>query len=207
MTDRPAGRPIGAADERYEPADRAAWRAWLEAHHATAAGVWVVSFRRSSGRPVVAYEDLVEEALCFGWIDSQGAGLDDERTMLRFTPRRRGSPWARSNRERVERLLAEGRMAPAGLRAVEAARADGSWAALEAVDDLRVPDDLALALAADSAAGPGFDGLSPSRRRAILSWVGSAKRPATRARRITDVVRAAAAGGTPLEPPRRVTEG
>ncbi len=207
MTDEASGRPApGAGDERFQPADRAAWRAWLEANHATATGVWAVTYRRSSGRPTVAYEDLIEEALCFGWIDSIGRRLDDERTMLRFTPRKKRSVWAATNKARVERLLAAGLMAPAGLRAVEAAKADGSWEALTDSDNLVVPDDLAAALEADATAARGFDALPPSSRKQLLFWVTSAKRPETRARRVAEVCRYAAAGRSPLEYPRRPLE-
>jgi uncharacterized protein YdeI (YjbR/CyaY-like superfamily) len=179
----------------------------LEANQASAGGVWVVTFKRASGRPVVAYEDLVEEALCFGWIDSRPGKVDDERTMLRFTPRKRDSVWARTNKERVERLVADGRMTAAGLRVIEAAKADGSWNALDDIDELRMPDDLAAALAGDPAAAGGFDALSASTKKPILFWVTSAKRPATRARRIAEVLRYAAVGRSPLEWPRRPPEG
>jgi uncharacterized protein YdeI (YjbR/CyaY-like superfamily) len=207
VTEQRPDRPIpGASEERFQPVDRAAWRAWLEANHAAAAGVWAVTFRRATGRPTVPYEDLIEEALCFGWIDSIGRRLDDERTMLRFTPRKRGSVWAATNKARVERLLAAGLMTPAGLSAIEAAKADGSWDALSDSDALVVPDDLAAALATDRAAARGFDGLPPSAKKPILFWVTSAKRPETRARRVAEVVRYAAAGRSPLEYPRRPLE-
>ncbi len=199
-------RPAGADEERVQPQDRAAWRAWLEANHAAASGVWVVTYKRTSGKAVVAYDDLVEEALCFGWIDSRPGKLDDERTMLRFTPRKRGSTWAQTNKTRVERLIADGHMAPAGLRAIEAAKADGSWDALNDSDALRVPDDLTAALGTDPAAAPGFEALGTSAKKAIIFWVTSAKRPETRARRIAEIVRYAAAGRSPLEWPRRPLE-
>jgi uncharacterized protein YdeI (YjbR/CyaY-like superfamily) len=202
----PASRPVGADDERVQPASRAAWRAWLEANHATARGAWAVTYRRTSGRPVVPYDDLVEEALCFGWIDSRGDRLDAERTMLRFTPRKRGSTWARTNKARVERLVADGLMTPAGMRVIEEAKADGSWDALNDSDALRVPEDLADELSRNPAAARGFAALSPSARKAIIFQVTSAKRPETRARRIADVVRYAAVGRSPLEWPRRPLE-
>jgi uncharacterized protein YdeI (YjbR/CyaY-like superfamily) len=204
--DPPSRRRVGEADERLQPADRAAWRSWLEAHHASAPGVWAVSYRKSTGKPTVTYEELVEEALCFGWIDSQNSVLDDERTMLRFTPRKHGGTWARSNKERVERLIAEGRMAEAGRQAIEAARADGSWSVLEAVDALAVPDDLAEALASTLEAAHGFEALSASMKKQVLFWVASAKRPATRARRIEETLRYVAVGRSPLEWPRRPLE-
>ena len=202
--DGAARRPAaGATDERFQPVDRADWRAWLEANHASARGVWVVTYKRGSGKAVVAYDDLVEEALCFGWIDSRPGKLDDERTMLRFTPRKKGSVWAATNKARVERLLAAGLMTPAGLRAMEAAKADGSWDALADVDAMRVPDDLAAALAGEPEAARGFETLGASMKKPILFWVTSAKRPETRARRIEEVLRYAAAGRSPLEWPRR----
>ena len=200
---RPAPRPVGVDDERFQPADRAAWRAWLAANHETSNGVWVVTYRRAAGKPVVSYEALVEEALCFGWIDSTGGTLDDERGMLRFTPRRRGSVWAKSNKGRVERLIADGSMTPAGLRAIETARADGSWDALNDVDALLIPADLAAALAGDAAAARGFGAMSASVQKPILYWVISAKRPETRARRIAEILRYVAVGRSPLEWPRR----
>jgi uncharacterized protein YdeI (YjbR/CyaY-like superfamily) len=200
---RPASRPVGVDDERFQPVDRAAWRAWLAANHATATGVWAVTYRRAAAKPVVGYDELVEEALCFGWIDSRPGSLDEERTMLRFTPRKRGSVWSRPNKERVERLIADGSMTAAGLRAIEAARADGSWDALNDVDALVVPVDLAAALAGDAAAARGFGAMSPSVQKPILFWVTSAKRPETRARRITEILRYVAVGPSPLEWPRR----
>ena len=203
---RPTPRPVGADDERFQPADRAAWRAWLAANHATATGVWAVTYRRTAGKPVVAYEDLIEEALCFGWIDSRPGKLDEERTMLRFTPRKRGSVWSRPNKERVQRLIADGSMTSAGMRAIEAARADGSWDALNDVDDLLVPPELAVALAAVPAALKGFEAMSPSAKKPILFWVTSAKREETRARRIEEIVRYVAVGRSPLEWPRRPLE-
>ncbi|HEY5727528.1 MAG TPA: hypothetical protein VIV08_02850, partial [Acidimicrobiia bacterium] len=139
------------------PATRAAWRRWLADHHATSPGVWVVSWKRHTGKPTPGYEALVEEALCFGWIDSQAKTVDADRSMQRFTPRRAGSVWARSNRERVARLVAAGRMAPAGLAKVEAAKADGSWSAYEPVEAIEIPDDLAAALATDPDARLGWE--------------------------------------------------
>ena len=204
--DHPAARTVGADDERFQPADRPAWRAWLAANHATATGVWAVTYRRAAGKPVVAYDDLIEEALCFGWIDSRPGKLDEERTMLRFTPRKRGSVWSRPNKERVQRLIANGSMTSAGMRAIEAARADGSWDALNDVDALRIPDDLADALASDPAAARGFEDLSDSTKKPILFWVTSAKREETRARRIEEIVRYVAVGRSPLEWPRRPLE-
>jgi uncharacterized protein YdeI (YjbR/CyaY-like superfamily) len=114
-----------------EPPDRDGWRRWLERNHATARGVWLVSRRRSADRGDLDYGRAVEEALCFGWIDGQAAGVDERRLKQYFAPRRRGSSWSRLNRERFQRMLQAGRVAPAGLAAAERARADGSWSAVD----------------------------------------------------------------------------
>lgn len=178
--------------ERIHPETRPEWRAWLEAHHDTSPGVWVVLWRATTGKGGVTYDDLVEEALCFGWIDGRANPLDDERSMLMMTRRKPTSAWARSNKERVERLTAEGRMTDAGLRAIETAKANESWTFLDDVDALVVPDDLLAALARDEQAQRYFDAFPPSAKKMILYWIKSAKRPDTRRRRIADTVRLAA---------------
>jgi uncharacterized protein YdeI (YjbR/CyaY-like superfamily) len=122
----PAADTAGAEGTFYAR-DRGAWRAWLEANHATAAEVWLLFYKRHTAEPCVTLDEAVEEAMCFGWVDSLLRRIDDRRHKLRFTPRKPGGQWAQSNKDRVERLTAEGRMAPAGLAAVEAAKADGSW--------------------------------------------------------------------------------
>jgi uncharacterized protein YdeI (YjbR/CyaY-like superfamily) len=180
-------------EERFQPATRAQWRAWLEANHDRASGVWFVSYKQRTGKATVSYDDAVEEALCFGWIDGRMNPLDDERAMLRFSPRRPGGTWARSNKERVARLEAAGLMTEAGRRAIEAAKANGSWAALDDVEALVMPDDLATAV---SAAGgrSTFDGWTASARKMALGWVAQARRPKTRSSRIEQVARVAGAG-------------
>ena len=182
--------------------DRAAWRAWLEANHATERGVWLISWRRGHG-PRVDYEDAVEEALCFGWIDSQGGNLDERRSRQYFAPRKPGSGWAATNKERVERLIAEGRMAPAGLAAIERAKANGSWTLLDDVEQGVIPDDLAHALGAYPPAAATFDAFPKSARRAMLEWVAQAKRPETRARRVVEIAERAATGERAYPPPER----
>lgn len=189
--------------EQVPVESRAQWRAWLAEHHASAPGAWVVTFKKRSGGPHVAYDDLVEEALCFGWVDSKGRTLDDERTQLLMAPRRPGSGWSRPNKQRVARLLAAGLMAPAGLAAVERAKADGSWTALDAVEDLLVPPDLAAAFAAHPPAAEQWDAFPRSARRGILEWIVSAKRPETRARRVEETARLAARGERANQWPRR----
>lgn len=169
-----------------------AWRAWLARHHGSAAGVWVVTFKASSGRPTPGYVALVEEALCFGWVDSRPGKVDALRTKLYFAPRKRGSGWAATNKSRVERLLAEGRMAPAGLASVEAAKADGSWSRIDGSEAAAVPDDLRAALDARPPAGANFDAFPRGVRKAILQWIELAKTPATRAKRVAETAAKAA---------------
>ena len=181
---------------RVQPTTRAEWRAWLADNHRTSSGVWLVSWKRSTGKPAVGYEESVEEALCFGWIDGVLNRVDDERSMQYFAPRKPRSTWARSNKERVARLEAAGLMAEAGLAAVAVARANGSWESLDVIESLVVPDDLAAALARLPGARDHFDASSVSVRRMALAWVYQAKRPETRARRVEEV--AAIAGR--LEP-------
>lgn len=172
--------------------DRATWRAWLEANHATAAGVWLVTWRASSGRLSLAYEAAVEEALCFGWVDGTGGRLDADRGKQYFAPRKLRSPWAATNKARVERLIREGRMAPAGLAAIARAKANGSWAVLDSAERLEVPADLASALEARPPAATNFAAFPPSARKMLLSWVALAMRPETRATRVGGIVEAAA---------------
>jgi len=172
--------------------ERATWRAWLEANHATARGAWLVTWRSGSGRVRLDYEEAVEEALCFGWVDSTGGRVDEERRKLYFAPRKPRSIWASSNKARVERLIGEGRMAPAGLAAIERARANGSWEILDTVERLEMPEDLAAALESRPPAAVNFAVFPPSARKMLLGWVALARRPATRAARIAEVADAAA---------------
>lgn len=186
--------PQGADLPLLELTSRGELRDWLETNHATSRGVRLAIGKKGNTVTTLAYDDAVEEGLCFGWIDSTAGRLDENRFTVLFTPRKPGSVWARTNKARVEQLIEEGRMCPAGLAAVEAAKADGSWDLLNSVDDLIVPDDLAEALAADPDAASQFAAFSASARRIILYWIASAKRSETRAKRIAETVRAAVEG-------------
>jgi uncharacterized protein YdeI (YjbR/CyaY-like superfamily) len=146
-----------------------------------------VYLKPSSGRATFDYEAAVEEALCFGWVDSRGGRVDDERTKLYFAPRNPRSGWVRPNKERVERLIAQGRMAPAGLAAIERAKANGSWILLDSVERLQVPDDLAQALEANPPARANWDAFPPSARKMMLASLVQARRPETRARKIDEI--------------------
>ena len=184
----PDGKPM------VGPFDRARWRAWLIANHTSSKGVYLVSWRRTTGRRSVPYEEAVEEALCVGWVDATGRTLDEERGLQWFAPRRPRSGWARSNKERVARLEAAGLLLPAGLAAIEEAKRNGAWTLLDDVEDLVVPADLAEALAAAPPAAESWDAFPRSARRAMLEWVVQARRPATRAERIARIADAAARG-------------
>ncbi|MCF6742977.1 hypothetical protein E9529_01565 [Blastococcus sp. KM273128] len=176
-------------------ADQAALEAWLEAEHATAPGLYVQIARKGSGIPSVTGPEVVEAALCFGWIDGRGLRLDDSYHLLRLTPRRPRSVWSQKNVATVERLTAEGRMRPAGLAAVAAAQADGRWArAYPGPATATVPDDLAAALDAEPGARAAFDALGGQDRFAILFRVHTAATPAGRAKRIAAAVRSLTEG-------------
>lgn len=177
----------------YHPRDLAAWRAWLTANHETR-GVWVAGWRKGSGRDALPYEALVEEALCFGWIDSTVNVLDDDRDLQLMTPRKPKSGWTRRNRERVAAMDSQGRMTDAGRRAVETAKANGWWTIYDAVEDLIEPEDLARALDASPNARAAWDGFPASVRKQMLWWVVSAGKPATRSRRILTIVTEAEQG-------------
>ena len=174
-----------------QPDTLADWRAWLQSNHTRPDGIWLITYRRATGKATFTYEQAVEEALCYGWIDGHTKTLDEERGMQWFAPRRAGSVWARSNKERVARLIADGRMTPAGQARIDAAQADGTWALWDHVDSLAVPDDLAAALATYPAARAHFDAFPRSARHAILGWIATAKRPETRAKRIAETARLA----------------
>ena len=191
--DAPARRP-SALDRapHVQAEDRASWRAWLEANHATESSAWLVTWRPGSGMPVLDYEASVEEALCFGWIDSTGGQVDESRRKLYFARRKPRSVWAASNKARVERLIAAGLMAPAGLAAIERAKANGSWAQLDAVERLEVPGDLQAALDAHPPAAAHWAAFPPSSRKMMLGWIADAVRPDTRAARVAAMARFAA---------------
>ena len=182
-----------------EARDRAAWRTWLRRHHRTASGVWLVYHKKHSVTPSVSYEEAVQEALCYGWIDSLVRALDADRYRQLFTPRKPRSTWSPSNKQRVARLLAEERMRPAGLATIAAAKANGSWRSLDEVESLTIPAELRRALAAEGDALRHFRGYAASLRKAMLYWLSSAKRPATRERRLAKLVAYAAAHTTGRE--------
>ena len=177
---------------KIEFRSRRAIRGWLEANHDSAGTFWLVAFKKHVEAHYVRYGDIVEELLCFGWIDSRTRRVDDDRTMLLVGPRKKGSSWSAANKRRVARLGRAGRMTPAGQAMVDAAKRDGSWAWLDDVEQLIEPDDLAAALDRNQRARSSFDNFPGSARKVILLWIKTAKRPQTRAQRIAETVRLAA---------------
>jgi uncharacterized protein YdeI (YjbR/CyaY-like superfamily) len=178
----------------YHAESRAQWRAWLDAHHDVERGVWLCSWRSAVDRPRCPYPDAVEEAICFGWIDSTVTILDDERNLQMFTRRKARSTWTRLNRERAARMEDAGLMTDAGRAAIEVAKGNGWWTILDPVEDLLEPDELAAALDADPEARRHWDDFPASARKAMLWWVVSAMKAETRDKRISAIVTSAARG-------------
>jgi uncharacterized protein YdeI (YjbR/CyaY-like superfamily) len=186
----PAGAKRAAADyPRVAVCARDELRAWLAEAHATSRGAWVVTWKKHVEGKHVDAAAIAEEALCFGWIDSLPRALDDDRSMLLVTPRKATSAWSAVNKRRVERLVAAGRMTPAGLAVVDAAKRSGTWAALDAVEALTLPPDLVSTFdAAPAIARANFEAFPRSVKRGILEWIQSAKKPETRKKRIDETV-------------------
>lgn len=178
--------------ECVEVADRDAWRAWLKKHHAHSAGIWLVRWKKARPDKYMGYDAIVEEALCFGWIDATARPLDHERSLILVCPRKPKSIWSKVNKARVEQLIANKRMTPAGQRAIDTAMKNGSWTSHDAVEALEMPADLTKALAKNKTAKKHFEAFPPSARKFILYHIGSAKTDATRTKRITETVSLAA---------------
>jgi uncharacterized protein YdeI (YjbR/CyaY-like superfamily) len=180
---------------------RQAWRDWLARHHDKSKGLWLAYYKKGTGKRSVTYEEALQEALAFGWIDSTVRRIDEERYEQKYTPRNDRSVWSAANKARVEKLIATGLMAPSGLAKVEAAKRNGSWNSLDAVDRIRAgaepPRDLLEALDREPGARAAFDRYPPSHRKLWAYWVLSAKKPQTRARRIAETVKRILAGRRP----------
>jgi uncharacterized protein YdeI (YjbR/CyaY-like superfamily) len=181
------GNPAG-----FYAKDRQAWREWLEKNHAKEKSVWLILYHAGSATPGVSYNDAVEEAICFGWIDSKPKKRDDESSLLLFSQRKPKSKWSRINRDRAERMISEMRMMEAGMRMIDLAKESGTWTALEDVQKNVIPLDLQKALDGDLTAKEYFNAFPPSSKRIILEWILNAKRPGTREKRIQETVRLAA---------------
>jgi uncharacterized protein YdeI (YjbR/CyaY-like superfamily) len=183
----PPASPNGK--EVLTPSSRTEWRSWLTSNSERKDGLWVVHRKKSSKLEGPLYDDLLEEALCFGWIDSQSRRVDEDRKIQWFSPRRRGGLWSTPNKSRIARLQEDGLMAEVGQATIDQAKADGSWSQTDAVDALIIPPDLEAAFAASPAARNAYEALIESAKKQHLWAVYSAKRPETRAKRIADVIR------------------
>ncbi|MEM9524702.1 MAG: YdeI/OmpD-associated family protein [Pseudomonadota bacterium] len=166
-------------------------RSWLSDHHTQKDGIWLISYKKHTAHHV-PYGDIVEECLCFGWVDSLPRSLDDARSMLYLAPRRKGSKWSKANKARVEALVADGLMKHAGLQKIEQAKKDGAWDALNEVEAGVLPDDLKEALSGNDQARKHFEAFPPSSRCLILEWISNARKSETRIKRIHETVDKAA---------------
>jgi uncharacterized protein YdeI (YjbR/CyaY-like superfamily) len=171
----------------FHATDRAAWRTWLGKHHATEKDVWLVYDKAGSGLPCITYEESVEEALCFGWIDSLIQNIDERRHARKFTPRREGSAWSDSNKRRVLKAIAEGRMTPAGMAKVDFPLEAPPKPPVRA--EITIPAWLALGLQADPQAWENFNALPPSHQKRYIGWLSAAKREETRQKRLEEAIR------------------
>lgn len=178
----------------FHAESRAGWRSWLEANHGSAKGVWLCSWKRHTGRPTCPYPAVVEEAICFGWIDATVNILDEDRALQLMTPRKPKSGWTRLNRQRVAAMEAAGLMADAGRRTVAIAQQNGRWTIYDSVEDLVEPPELTAALGASPPARSHWDTFPASAKKAMLWWVVSAVKHDTRARRIATIVAKAETG-------------
>ena len=186
--------------DTFFAADRAAWREWLAARHQERTQVWLLLHKKHVEEPSVGYDEAVEEALCWGWIDGLANRRDERSYAVRFTPRKPGSVWSESNVKRVTRMIAEGRMTPAGMALVDEAKRRGTWDQAASGRLEVTPPDLEAALVGVPAALGRWEAWAPTDRRRYISWVLDARRAETRSRRIADVVRRAAAGIRPGQP-------
>ncbi|WP_339701463.1 YdeI/OmpD-associated family protein [uncultured Roseivirga sp.] len=173
--------------ETYYPKSRTDWRKWLEKNHESEQSVWLVHFKSSTKVASLTWSEAVDEALCFGWIDSTRKTIDEERYMQYFSKRKPNSMWSKINKEKVDQLIQNNQMTQAGLASVEIAKQNGSWTFLDEVEALVIPEDLAAALADHEGAIDYFDGLSKSAKKILLHWIISAKRPETRQKRVLEI--------------------
>ena len=174
--------------DRFYARNREEWHNWLQENHKSSPGIWLIYYKKSSDKPRVEYDEAVEEALSFGWIDSKVNALDEESYMQVFTPRNQGSIWSRSNKQRVNKLIQKGQMQPAGMEKVKMAKNDGSWTFLDEIEDLILPEDLKQKLEKEKSAQKNFNNYSESVKKQILYWIKTAKRKETRKKRIKKTV-------------------
>lgn len=192
MQKKTAAMPEITSENSLYAKNRAAWRKWLQQNHAKKLSVWLILYRKSSTTPSVYYEEAVEEALCFGWIDSRPNKRDAESYYLTFSPRKPKSVWSALNKKRIELLVAAGKMTAAGQVKIEQAKKDGSWNALDAADALQMPEPLKKALAKNKKAQTNFNAFPPSFKKGVYYWLQCAKTEATLTKRVNETVTLAA---------------
>lgn len=172
----------------FYPESQAQWREWLEINHAQESSIWLIYYKKSSGKPSIPYSAAVDEALCFGWIDSKVKSIDHEKYMQFFCVRKPNSVWSKVNKEKIAILTEKGLMTKAGLDVIEVAKANGSWHILDQVEALIIPDELLTALSGIPAAKEYFLSLSRTDMRNLLQWIALAKKEETRQKRIREIV-------------------
>jgi len=174
--------------ETFYPESKLHWRKWLAKNHIQKDAVWIIIYKQKSGKPTITWSESVDEALCYGWIDSVKKTLDHESSIQFFSKRKAKSTWSKINKNKVEQLIANGLMTKAGFEIIEVAKQNGSWTILDDVEELIIPDDLDLALKTNTTATDFFLSLSKSVKKGMLQWLVLAKRPETRQNRITEIV-------------------
>jgi uncharacterized protein YdeI (YjbR/CyaY-like superfamily) len=184
--------------ESFQAKNRSEWRQWLKENHRSSIGIWLIYYKVKSGKSSIRYDEAVKEALCFGWIDSKVNTIDEESYKQIFTPRKAKSVWSKLNKQYVEELIEQGLLTQAGKEKIEAAKQDGSWNLLDAIEALILPDDLEEALAVNEMAKKYFEAFSNSAKKNILFWITNAKRPETRIKRIEQTILSAAQNKNPL---------
>lgn len=178
--------------QKVEPRSRAEWRTWLMRNHTQKTGIWLVLYKKGHAGSTLTVSEAVEEALCFGWIDSVANVVDDKRYKIFTSPRKPKSIWSKINKARVAKLIKKGLMTSAGMAMIKLAKKSGTWNALNEVDDLTYPADLVKALSKNKKAKAYFDNFPPSIKKGILWWIQSAKTEETRTRRVKETVEKAA---------------
>lgn len=176
--------------ETFYPETISQWRNWLQENHHRDQGIWLVQHNKKSGKPTVSWSEAVDEALCFGWIDSLKKKLDADSSIQYFGKRKPKSTWSKINKQKIEKLIVENRISEAGLAVIKTAKENGSWEILDSIEELIIPDDLLQALSEKESAIEFFQSLSKSVKKMMLYWVISAKRPETRQKRILEIVQA-----------------
>lgn len=173
--------------ETFCPASPQEWREWLQENHNTKQSIWLICYKKQANTPTISWSDAVDEALCFGWIDSTRKTIDKERFIQFFCKRKPNSAWSKINKGKIERLIRDGLMQPAGYKTIEVAKKNGSWLILDDVEELLIPSDLENAFENQKGSKDYFESLSKSSKKIILHWVAVAKRPETRQNRINEI--------------------